>query len=205
MKILKTFVGGLLAGISIAIGGTIFLSVESKPLGAFLFTVGLFAVCSYGFDLFTGKVCYVFDNDGKYALRLPIIWIGNLAGTLLVAFLESFTRAGAGLKEKAMALVQVKLSDEAISLFILGIFCNILIYVAVEGYKNIQHGFGKYLALVFGIMVFILCGFEHCVADMYYISMAGMWDAQSIVMLLIVTAGNILGGISIPLLRKITK
>ena len=67
MKWLKTFVGGILAGISIAIGGTVFLSLDNKVLGALFFTVGLFAVCTFGFNLYTGKVCYVFDNDREYA------------------------------------------------------------------------------------------------------------------------------------------
>ena len=56
MKIGKTFVSGILAGISIAIGGLVFLSVENRVIGAALFTVGLFSVCSFGFHLFTGKV-----------------------------------------------------------------------------------------------------------------------------------------------------
>ncbi len=52
MKRLKTFVYGILAGVSIAIGGTVFLSVENRALGALLFTVGLFAVCTFGFNYF---------------------------------------------------------------------------------------------------------------------------------------------------------
>ena len=81
MKIGKTFVSGILAGISIAIGGLVFLSVENRVIGAALFTVGLFSVCSFGFHLFTGKVCYVFQNDKEYAIQLPVIWLGNLVGT----------------------------------------------------------------------------------------------------------------------------
>ena len=57
MNRIKTFVYAILAGVSIAIGGTVFLSVENKMIGALLFTVGLFTVCTFGFNLFTGKVC----------------------------------------------------------------------------------------------------------------------------------------------------
>ena len=56
MRWFRTFIGGILAGISIAIGGTVFLSLENKVLGALFFTVGLFAVCTFGFNLYTGKV-----------------------------------------------------------------------------------------------------------------------------------------------------
>ena len=157
MKIGKTFVSGILAGISIAIGGLVFLSVENRVIGAALFTVGLFSVCSFGFHLFTGKVCYVFQNDKEYAIQLPVIWLGNLVGTGVTAGIATLTRAGAGLAEKAAGLCEVKLSDSFVSLFFLGILCNILIYIAVEGYGKIQHETGKYLALLFGVMVFILC------------------------------------------------
>ena len=85
MRWFRTFVGGILAGISIAIGGTVFLSLENKVLGALFFTVGLFAVCTFGFNLFTGKVCYVLENDRAFALSLPLIWLGNLCGTGLTA------------------------------------------------------------------------------------------------------------------------
>jgi MFS-type transporter involved in bile tolerance (Atg22 family) len=122
MKQLKVFLGGLLAGISIAIGGTVFLSLDNKVLGALFFTVGLFAVCTFGFNLFTGKVCYVFEQDRAYALNLPLIWLGNLAGCGLTALAESATRVGPALSEKAQALCAVKLNDSPVSIFILAFF-----------------------------------------------------------------------------------
>ncbi len=203
MKWLKTFAGGVLAGLSIALGGTVFLSLENKVLGALFFTVGLFAVCTFGFNLFTGKVCYVFDNDGAYAAALPVIWLGNLAGAWLTAALEGATRFGPALAERAQAVSAAKLGDSPLSLFILAVFCDILIYVAVEGYKSNPHPVGKYLAIFFGVTVFILCGFEHCVANMYYFSMAGAWSWRALGLLLVMTLGNSVGGVLIPLVRKL--
>ena len=203
MKWLKTFVGGILAGISIAIGGTVFLSLDNKVLGALFFTVGLFAVCTFGFNLYTGKVCYVFDNDREYALGLPVIWLGNLCGAFLTAAAERATRIGPALAEKAAALCSVKLGDGPVSIFLLSVFCNVLIWLAVEGFKNNPHPAGKYLSLFFGVAVFILCGFEHCVANMYYFSMAGMWRWKTLGWVLVMTAGNSVGGVVFPLLRRI--
>lgn len=203
MKWLKTFVGGILAGISIAIGGTVFLSLDNKVLGALFFTVGLFAVCTFGFNLYTGKVCYVFDNDREYALGLPVIWLGNLCGAFLTAAAERATRIGPALAEKAAALCSVKLGDGPVSIFLLSVFCNVLIWLAVEGFKNNPHPAGKYLSLFFGVAVFILCGFEHCVANMYYFSMAGMWRWKTLGWVLVMTAGNSVGGVIVPLLRRI--
>ena len=203
MKILRTWVLGVLAGISIALGGTIFLSLENRVLGAMMFTVGLFSVCTCGFSLYTGKVCYVLDRDREYALMLPVIWLGNLCGSWLTAWLESLTRVGPSLAEHAAGLCAVKLGDTPLSIFVLAFFCNVLIHLAVDGYARIPNDVGKMLALFFGVMVFILCGFEHCVANMYYFSMAGAWSGKTVLYLLIMTAGNSLGGIAVPLLRKI--
>jgi formate/nitrite transporter FocA (FNT family) len=203
MKWLRTFVGGILAGISIAIGGTVFLSLENRVLGALFFTVGLFAVCTFGFNLYTGKVCSVFDNDREYALGLPVIWLGNLCGAFLTAAAERATRIGPALAEKAAALCSIKLGDGPVSIFLLSVFCNMLIWLAVEGFKNNPHSAGKYLSLFFGVAVFILCGFEHCVANMYYFSMAGMWSWKTLGWVLVMTAGNSVGGVIFPFLRKI--
>lgn len=204
MKQAKTFISGVLAGISIAIGGTVFLSLDNKVLGALFFTVGLFAVCTFGFNLYTGKVCYVFDQDWRYALNLPLIWLGNLAGTFLTAEAERLTRIGPALAEKAQELCRMKLSYGFVSIFFLSVFCNVLIWLAVEGYKNNPHPAGKYLSLFFGVTVFILCGFEHCVANMYYYSMAGMWSWDTLAGILAMTLGNSVGGVIFPLLRKIS-
>ena len=204
MKTLKLFVSAILAGMSIGFGGAAFLSVENRVIGAALFTIGLFAVCTFGFHLFTGKVCYVFQNDGAYAAALPVIWLGNLAGTGITALLYGLTR-NASISEKAMALCQVKLDDGLLSLFVLGILCNIFIYIAVEGYLRNPHEVGKYLSLLFGVMVFILTGTEHCVADMFYFWMAGAWSGRAIVCIIVISFGNAVGGVLIPLLRAFTQ
>lgn len=202
MSRVKVFVSGILAGICIAIGGTAFLSLESKVVGALCFTAGLFTICTFGLHLFTGKVCYVFEKARNYALDLPLIWLGNLVGTWAVAHLERCTRIGGALTEKAASICQAKLSDTPVSILILAIFCNILIYIAVEGFNKNPHELGKYLALFFGVVVFILCGFEHCVANMYYFSVAGLWSSKTLLYILVMTLGNAIGGVLFPLVRS---
>lgn len=201
MKKIKVSVSAVLAGMCIAFGGTVFLSVENRVAGSALFTLGLFVVCTQGFNLFTGKACYVFDNNAEYAVELLFIWVGNLIGTGLVAGGIRLTRI-VGIAQRAAELCAVKTGDSLLSLFILGIICNIFIYIAVEGYKNNPHEIGKYLALVFGVMGFILCGSEHCVADMFYFWLGG-WSIKSVIALLVITAGNMCGSVVFPLLKKL--
>ena len=204
-KLGGVFVSAVLAGVAIALGGTVFLSLDDKVLGALFFTVGLFTVCTLGLQLFTGKVCYIFEQDRAYAAALPVIWLGNLTGAWLTAAFEQLTRIGPHLRERALALCATKLSDGLLSIFVLAMFCNMLIYLAVDGYKNNPHEFGKYLALFFGVTVFILCGFEHCVANMYYFSAAGAWSLRTLGYLLVMTLGNAAGGVAFPLLRGLIK
>jgi len=199
----RTFIGAVLAGISIGLGGLAFLALDNRVIGAAVFTVGLFTVCTFGLNLFTGKICYVFENDGKYLAALPVIWLGNLAGTGVTALLALLGRGAPALREKAALLCAAKLDDGLLSLFALGVLCNIFIYIAVEGFRNNPHELGKYLSLVFGVMAFILCGTEHCVADMFYFWTAGAWSPRAAAVILVITLGNAAGGVLFPLLRRV--
>lgn len=202
MEKFRIFLSSILAGMAIAIGGIANLTLENKVAGAIFFTAGLFTVCVFGFHLFTGKVCYVFENKAGYIIDLAVIWLGNLAGAVITGFLILQTRIS-GINEKAITMAANKLSQSPLSVFILGIFCNIMIYIAVEGYRSCKHEIGKYLAIFFGVTVFVLCGFEHCVANMFYLTMANAWDQKAFLFLLINTAGNIAGGMLIPGIRLV--
>lgn len=193
----ESLLKSVMAGICIGIGGIVYLSVESKVVGAALFATGLFTVCTMGYHLYTGKACYLLDspNKGSYLLWLAQVWTGNLAGTALVGYAMRLTRNGPALAEKAQALCQTKLGDSLLSIFILAIFCNIMIYIGVESYRSNPHPLGKYLGILLGIMVFILSGFEHCVANMFYFSVANAWSLTAVGYLLVMTVGNLVGAV----------
>lgn len=200
-RCVDTFLYAVMGGICIGLGGSAYLCTQSQILGAFLFSVGLFTICSMNFNLYTGKVAYIFDNKPDYLIDVLFVWLGNLVGTFSVAFALSFTRIGEGMREKAEAICSTKLSDGPLSLFILAIFCNMLIFIAVDVYKKNPHELGKYLALILGVMAFIMCGFEHSVADMFYFSVANAWSFKAVLYLLIITLGNAVGGVLIPVFR----
>ena len=201
MSMRRIFASAVLAGVCIGIGGTVFLSLESKVLGAVFFTVGLFVVCTFGLHLFTGKVCYLLCQDRGYAFSMPVIWLGNLAGAWLMGMAVRASRL-APLSEKAAALSTVKLEDGLLSIFLLAVLCNGMIYIGVEGFRTNPHEAGKYLALFFGVTVFILCGFEHCVANMFYFSAAGAWSLRALGRLAVMTLGNAVGGIGFHTVRS---
>lgn len=206
MKNHKDFILAIMAGAFIALGGVVFLMIDNKYLGSLMFAVGLFGVCTLGYNLFTGKVGYFFYNDKKtYSKFLLKVLIGNTLGAIAVALLLSLTRNGAFLQEKAMGLVATKQADSFLSLFVLGILCNIFVVFGVEQYRSNPHELGKYMGLIFAVMVFILAGFEHSIADIFYFAMAGVWSLDAVLRILVIVLGNAVGGVLVPTVRLLDK
>ncbi len=203
MSKLKVFLCAVLAGLLIGIGGCVYLACENKVAGALLFTVGLFAICVNGLFLYTGKIGYVVNEKPAYLITLLLTWVGNFVGTGLIGYAVRASRLAETLVPKVEGVVATKLADNPFSIFILSIFCGLLMFIAVDGWKNVEHGAGKCMALFLGVSVFILAGFEHCIANMFYFSLANVWAGKTFLYLLIMTLGNSVGGVIIPLLRKV--
>ena len=91
----------------------------------------------------------------------------------------------------------LKLNDNLLSIFILAMFCGMLMYIAVNNYKKSTNEIGKYAGIFMCVMVFILCGFEHCVANMYYFTVANVWTGKAFLWLLMMVLGNSVGSILI--------
>ena len=207
-KTLGVFLKAILAGFCIGLGGVVFLGLmpTNKPLGAFLFAIGLFTICTHGFNLFTGKACYILENKPSYLGTLVVIWVGNIIGAFCMAALMHCTRVSGAYTEAAQTLVAAKNGDSLGSLFVLGMLCNVLIYIAVDGYKSNPHEIGKYIALIFGVAVFILAGTEHSVADMFYYAAAGdLFTGNAILRLVIISLGNVVGGLILPGIKLLAK
>ena len=201
-KYIDILLRAFLTGILIGIGGAVNLSCDNRYIGAFLFGTGLFTILTFGFALYTGKVGYAVENKPSYLIDLIVIWVGNFLGTLFTGAVLNLTRVGAAMSEKAAGLCGTKLADDPLSIFILAFFCGMLMFIAADGYKNLTNPVAQMLAVFLPVMVFILSGFEHCVANMFYFSVAGMWNGDSAFSMLIMTLGNSAGGIFIPLVRK---
>lgn len=202
---MKCFLKSILAGLMIAIGGTIFLSAQNKVVGASLFSIGLIGILVYNFNLYTGKIGYLITNFNlKYIKELIITLIGNFIGACSVGFILRYTRIYDKIYEKSLMLANTKLNDNILSIFILSIFCGLLMYYAVNGFKK-QTDFGKYLVVYLGVAVFILCGFEHCIANMYYFSVADIWSLKTLGYTGIMVLGNSIGSFIIPLCNLVIK
>ncbi len=198
---MRVLVKGFLAGILVSVGCVVFLMCENKVVGSFLFSFGLFSILNMKLELYTGKIGYLVTNFNlKYALNLLIALVGNFLGTFFVSVLIRLTRLK--IMDTVAAVTAVKLGDSCTSMFILAIFCGMLMFLAVELFRSIESYVGKALAVVFAVMVFILSGFEHCIADMFYFNLAGNLN---VLLVLVIILGNTVGSVFLSWCYEITK
>jgi len=202
MERTRQFVSATLAGMLIGMGGTVFLAVSNPMLGAFLFGIGLFTIVTFELHLFTGKVGYLPMQKPIYLIELFITWCGNFCGTFLVAKGVRYTRIYENMIERVQSIATIKLGDNFVSLFILAIFCGFLMFIAVDTFRNSNGSAVKVIAVFVPVMVFILSGLEHVIANMFYFSLAGTWSPHTFAALLVMTLGNALGGMLIPIYQK---
>lgn len=202
---LNYLIRGIFAGVMIGIGGTIYLSIDNKIIGSFLFSIGLLMICMYNMNLYTGKIGYIVVNKKSYLIELLLTLIGNFIGTYILAFCMLNSRFNS-ISDKAKIICDMKLNDNLISILILSCLCGILMYIAVNNYKKHSTSIGKYMGIFMCVMVFILSGFEHSVANMFYFSVANMLSWNSLLYILIMVIGNSIGAIIISLYdNKINK
>ncbi len=231
---MKLIVLAILAGLFIAIGGiastTVAVAVKPASLGKFLgaivFPGGLTMVLLAGSELFTGNCLLIVPwLEKAVSLKgviknLVLVYIGNFVGSILLAAGIVFSHQVAlfdnGVAVSVLSTAAAKCSISFGDALIKGILCNFLVCIAVWISFAAKDIVGKIAGLFFPILMFVLCGFEHSVANMYYL-FAGLFakavpafadaaiaagvDLSSITAgkmfignLLPVTIGNIIGG-----------
>ncbi|MCI8960228.1 MAG: formate/nitrite transporter family protein [Lachnospiraceae bacterium] len=183
MNKLQMFLKAVYAGFMIGIGGIVYLSVENRVAGSMLFSFGLLTIVTQGFFLYTGKVG--FARTGKALLDMPLIVAGNYVGTFVAAMLAR----GGGLAISTGNLVMGKLDKSMGCVFVLSVFCGVLMYLAIDNYNKTKN----IVFIIAPVMIFILSGFEHSIANMFYFHLAGVYHGKALVWLLVMVVGNGVG------------
>lgn len=195
---LRGTIDGFLAGIMIAIGGTVLLSCQNGIIGACFFTIALLVICYRGYSLYTGKIGFIAVSHTKKDFSVLLTGLlGNVIGTLLCGLAVNYALPDRA--AKATLMCAAKLESDLFCVFIKAIFCGILMYIAVAVYKEQKSP----LAIFFCVPVFIISGFEHSIADMYYFFVAKSFSPQMLIFLIVVLLGNTVGGLLFPLLTKV--
>ncbi len=213
---------GLLAGAYIGMGGYFMLVVTqdaasfagvgiSKLLGGAVFSLGLFLVVASGAELFTGNCLMPAAllskkiSAASLARNWCVVYTANFAGALFFAALifksGAMSRACA---DGALAAAAAKTAIPAGEMFVRGALCNWFVCLAVWISFGAQDMAGKFIAALLPISAFVAMGFEHCVANMFFIPLGLMLNCGEISSLTIgslfrnlffVTAGNVAGGV----------
>ena len=195
----KLFISSVLAGLCIGFGGTVYLSVGNTVIGAFLFSMGLFSILTFGFDLYTGKVGDILLRGMAYVADLTIMWAGNIVGTMAAALTVGYSRLAGILRSRVEAMVLAKLGDDMLSVFLLSVACGVCVYIAVWAYRETE-GVQRVIMVILPVMVFVLAGFEHSIADSFYFWLYvcyGRGSARLIAYLCLVGIGNAVGAVII--------
>lgn len=193
----------VLSGIMISVGGAVYLSCIAKGytwLGAILFAAGLYTICEYGFNLYTGKVGYIAFRftDFSYIWLVLLVLICNLLTTFLLGIL--LRNVFPLIKQEAEKIYAAKLTVPYWKSFVSGIFCGLLMFLSVDTWKR-----GSKIGCFIYIPVFILCGFDHSIANSLYNGIAlgeHTFTVQNLLFILTVIAGNAAGGMTVPLLTR---
>lgn len=216
LSIFKMILLGMFAGAFIAlagVGATFGNVYAGKLAGALIFPAGLAMVVVAGSELFTGNCLMVTAllsrEIGPFRLlkNWLFVFIGNFIGALLVALIVTSSGVLDPISDSVVATASAKVSMGFPVAMLRGVLCNFLVCIAVWMAFGAKTVGGKIAAVFFPVFLFVLCGFEHSIANMYYVP-AGLFmnwfngtataglSVQSFLVenLLPVTIGNIIGG-----------
>lgn len=218
-----TLIKGIIAGIFIGIGGTAAIRTAvkfadnpglSSILGSFVFTIGFVLIITLGVQLFTSNSLMTFnllekETKIKHIItNWGLVWLGNLIGTFVVALIMYYSKSFHSVEQEYIQyLVTKKIHLDYISAIMLGIMCNMIIVLTVMLVNASKSYPGKVMVAIFGVMIFLISGYEHVVANMYYFCLGVLLEPSTSVLSILVhnlvpvTIGNIVGGaVLIPLL-----
>lgn len=173
--------GSLFAGILIGLGAYGFLALGGIP-GAVIFAFGLMCVIFFGVPLYTGKAGVTNDIPG-----LVMIWLFNVIGCILLGLAALYL--GGEPAQRAQTAVATRLAGGPVAAFVRSIGCGLIIDCCVYLSKNKN----SMLPVIFGVPLFIVCGFYHSIADVVYLVAAGTWDVNILWYYPIIVLGNYVG------------
>lgn len=197
----RIFLKAIMAGLYIGIAGLVYLSVSNKIVGSFLFSTGLLMVVAKGYFLYTGKIGYLLPYQKGFIRMILLTILGNFVGIALVGVLFLFT----GKTEVVQLSEQImiaKLTFGPLQTLILAIFCGMLMYTGVHGYKSIENPIIKVLIVILAVMIFILAGFEHSIANLLYVVLARSFTFQTILYVILWILGNLIGAVALNLVEE---
>ncbi len=205
--LLMTLLSGCMIGICATSSLTAIALVDGgRIVGSLLFSLGMFVILAFEMKLFTGLIPKIPHTNPKSYWQLPVCLIGNLIGVFIVYLLVSATYYSSEVLTAGSYLIGSKLSRDnwAISALSSGILCGILITLSILSVDHShKKGLSANVGVMFPIIVFVFCGFDHSIANMFYFFCLGEMSWKVIGYNLLTILGNLIGGIILPLVLKL--
>lgn len=205
MKELKYFISGILAGFIIGLGGLCFILTKTyliasgQVVGALIFPIGLFLICVMGLDLYTGKIGFVFKDKTITISRLLLMLTGNLVGSVLMGTISYLIfKDNTAVMNVIKTLVEAKSDIGGINVLVFSIksiLCGMMVFLAVHLYKKASSDFMKFISVLIPIFIFVLCGFEHCIADAFYFSFNLSFNINTLILMIFSIVFNSVGSL----------
>ena len=160
----KFLIQAFLSGVLIGLGDIIYVTQTNHILGSFLFSLGLLSILVKGYPLYTGRIGYIANTSDIFQLKggMLSMLLLNLVGIGSICYFCSFSKLDTSC---VIDIVSNKFTQSHISCFFLSYCCGVMMYLAVNGWKNYYNP----IYVIIPIMFFILCGFEHCIANFGYL------------------------------------
>ena len=196
------------SGVMIGVGGTAFLlsfkmyGDWGKLIGSVMFSLGILAIVMFEMKLFTGLISDMPEMGAKNWWKLPVCFLGNMLGVLFAAVLVYYSPLADKVVPQAKLIMPDKLNANLwyIKALSSSILCGFLITLSIGAVKYApRKGLSTTVGVMFPIIVFAFCGFDHSVANTLYFYFIG-FSFKAVVYLLICVLGNILGGVILPIL-----
>ncbi len=201
----------LLSGAMIGICATSSLTAtaivnDGRIIGSLLFSLGMFVILAFEMKLFTGLIPKIPHTSPKSYWQLPVCLIGNFVGVYIVYLLVSQTYFADKVVLQGANLIANKLSLDnwALSSLSSGVLCGILITLSILSVDHShKKGLSANVGVMFPIIVFVFCGFDHSIANMFYFYCLGEFSWKVIGYISLTILGNLIGGIILPLVLKL--
>ena len=200
---ISIFIKAILAGFMVCVGGFILLCANNVYYASLIFATGLFVIFTFHLNLYTSRVGYIVTSPPAYIFDVFIILAGNFAGAyaFTAAVMQSRIREVAF--ENAKHITEIRMADSPASIFILAVFCGVLMFIASESNRRYESALMKVIGTFLPVSVFIICGLEHSIANICFFTAAEAWSVKSLLWFLISVAGNAVGTFIFPLSFKL--
>lgn len=202
-QLLKTLINSFIAGIIVGLCGLGFVVSGGEILGSLFLGLGMLICLLYGYDVFTLKIPYVLENNGQTILETVVSLLGNFIGTIVIALICRFSIID---NDSTIICLNVNMINaNYLQNLLYGLFAGIIVYFGVNTYKKAEQPIAKFLSLFLCSSLVLFIGNSLFTYSTFFAFAYNNLSWELVGKLFTALFGNVLGGLTIPLLIKLRR